>query len=126
MFGFGILLKDGKSFEDLPTERGMLKTLHIKKAFPVIAYGFDKDKKYLYIVAVDGRMPEISEGVFGGETDDIMKYFGAYDAIMMDGGGSISLLIKDETSEKIMRLNRHKGDNKDRNIALSLGFILKE
>ena len=126
MFGFGILLKDGKSFEDLPNNRGMLRTIHIQKKFPVIAYGIDKQKKYLYIVAIDGRMPEISEGVLGGETDDIMRYFGSHDAIMMDGGGSISLLIKDENSEKITRLNRHKGENKDRHIALSLGFILKE
>ncbi|MBQ2721654.1 MAG: phosphodiester glycosidase family protein, partial [Opitutales bacterium] len=98
---------------------------HTKKTNPLIAIGFDKVKKYLYIVGCEGRMPTYSEGMFGQELARAMRYFGAYDAVLMDGGGSTTMLVVDQNTEKIVRLNKHNGEDKERSVALNLAFYLK-
>ncbi len=130
---FAILLKDGVEYENLPMQKGLPTHELFKKLyptinkilFPTIAIGFDKDKKYLYIVSVDGRQPKISEGVYAKEIAKIIKYFGAYNAVLMDGGGSTTMLVIDERTKKINRLNTHPKKNKERKVGISVAFKLK-
>jgi hypothetical protein len=50
----------------------------------------------LWLVVVDGRQPNYSEGVSIQELADIMLGFGAYTALNMDGGGSSTVVIEGE------------------------------
>lgn len=126
IFAFGTLLDKGKTFDELPkTHHAVRHPSHTKKTNPLIAIGFDKDKKYLYIVGVEGRMPSYSEGMFGQELARAIRYFGAYDAVLMDGGGSTTMLVIDENTREIRRLNKHKDKDQERSVALNLAFYLK-
>lgn len=124
-FAFGTLLRGGKTFDEMPFEQHFVRhPSHTKKTNPLIALGLDKQKKYLYIVGCEGRMPTYSEGMFGQELARAMRYFGAYDAVLMDGGGSTTMLMIDEKNE-ITRLNKHKDKDVERVVALNLVFYLK-
>lgn len=79
--GFGGLMKEGKI---LPQE-GEDKN-------PRTALGFDKNKRYLTMVVVDGRMPGYSEGVTTRELALLMEELGCWDALNLDGGGSSIML----------------------------------
>ena len=134
IFAFSLLLKDGVSYNDMPIQKGLATHSDFQKLyptinkilFPSIAIGFDKDKKYLYIVGVDGRQPKISEGIYAKEMAKIIKYFGAHNAVLMDGGGSTTLLCVDENTKQISRLNTHPKKNVERKVGFNLAFELKE
>ena len=133
VFAFALLVKDGVLFQNLPMQKGL--TTHPdfqklyptinNKLFPSIAIGFDKAKKYLYIVSVDGRQPKISEGVYANEMSKIIRYFGAYNAVLMDGGGSTTMLCVDENTKQIVRLNTHPNKNIERKVGISVAFKCK-
>lgn len=93
--GFAVILKDGKPTGD--------KTLH-----PRTAYGLSKDRQYLYLMTVDGRMKGVSEGVGTLELAQWLKYFGADSGINMDGGGSTTMVVwnpKGNKEQKVRKLN---------------------
>jgi hypothetical protein len=48
----------------------------------------------LMMVVVDGRQPNYSEGVTMLELAEIMREYGCYDALNMDGGGSSTMVIE--------------------------------
>ncbi len=56
----------------------------------------------------------------------IIKYFGAYNAVLMDGGGSTTMLMIDEKTKKINRLNTHPKPNNEREVGISIAFTLKQ
>lgn len=82
--GFGMLLMDGE------IRAGEGGPLH-----PRTAAGLDRDGKTLVLVVVDGRQPELSEGVSDRELATIMEELGCDDAINLDGGGSSVMLLAD-------------------------------
>lgn len=55
--------------------------------------GLTKDKKTLFILAVEGEKLQYSEGLSYPECADIFLTLGATDAMEFDGGGSTSLYI---------------------------------
>ena len=59
------------------------------------AVGFSKDSTKIYFVAVDGRQ-HTSRGATMRELADIMKGIGAWNAVNLDGGGSTTLVVRDE------------------------------
>lgn len=67
---------------------------------PRTAIGTSKNKRYLYMMTVDGRQGPIqgmqwSEGTEDEETAYWIQYFGAYNAVNMDGGGSTTMSMAD-------------------------------
>lgn len=93
--GFAIILKDGK-------------TAGGKDLQPRTAYGLSADRRYLYLLTLDGRMKGISEGAGTKETGEWLLHFGAWDGINMDGGGSTTLMTvqKDQNGKTAaVRLN---------------------
>jgi hypothetical protein len=72
---------------------------------PRTAFGVSEDKRYLFIVAIDGRQPGYSEGANFYDCGVWMKALGAYDAINVDGGGSTMLVIEDSIGVPL-RINR--------------------
>ena len=64
---------------------------------PRTAVGVDQRGDTLIIMVVDGRQPNYSEGVTLAELAALLREYGAYDAINMDGGGSSTLVIESDS-----------------------------
>jgi len=71
---------------------------------PRTAYGLSQDRRYLYMMTIDGRQPDTSgtpcgsgysNGALDAETAMWMLQFEVWDAINMDGGGSTAMYMAD-------------------------------
>ena len=76
-----------------------------KELNPRMAYGLSADKRWMYVMAADGRQPGWSLGATLTDLCAIMADAGAADALNMDGGGSTTLLYWD--GKKPVMANRH-------------------
>ncbi|MBL8091656.1 MAG: phosphodiester glycosidase family protein [Anaerolineales bacterium] len=63
---------------------------------PRTAIGVNKNGRYIYLVVVDGRQPFYSAGATFQELAQLLKDLGAHYAMALDGGGSSTLVIRDE------------------------------
>jgi exopolysaccharide biosynthesis protein len=72
---------------------------------PRTVFGLSEDRRYLFILAIDGRQFGYSEGANFYECGVWMKALGAHDAINVDGGGSTMLVVEDSTGVPL-RINR--------------------
>jgi len=76
-----------------------------KDTHPRTAVGASQDGKKAYLLVVDGRQKGLSEGLTLYELAEIMKTFGAADAINLDGGGSSTFVMQQpDKSYRIMSL----------------------
>ena len=64
---------------------------------PRTALGLSKDRRYLYLMAIDGRQSGYSDGAVDWETAAWLLKVGAWDGANMDGGGSTCLVMADST-----------------------------
>ena len=87
------LVKKGRLFVDGEAEKFDLLNF-IEARHPRTAVGVTS-KQELLLVAVDGRVPW-SQGASLPEMAEIMLRLNAVDAMNLDGGGSTSLLLKDQ------------------------------
>lgn len=69
---------------------------------PRTAIGMNHNGRYLYILVVDGRQPLYSMGATYRELAEILKKFGAFNAMVMDGGGSSTLVMQGENGKAII------------------------
>ncbi len=67
-------------------------TIHSQQ--PRTIFGLSQDRRYLYMMTVDGRQTH-SAGATSVESGIWIQYFGAWDAVNMDGGGSAAMYYKD-------------------------------
>ena len=81
------LIKDGNIFIDVTSQ----KLNAISGRNPRTAIGYTKDN-IMIMVTVDGRKENVS-GVTLGELAQIMKEFGCYEAINLDGGSSTVMYV---------------------------------
>jgi hypothetical protein len=79
------LLKDGQVPDDLDEDSG---------PNPRTAVGVDRTGKRMFWLVIDGRQPRYSEGVTFHELAELLKEFGAWDAVALDGGGSSTLVTR--------------------------------
>ena len=114
--GFCFILHRGRV---LPNE-GYSAGLH-----PRLGCGLSADRRYLFIVAVDGRQKNWSLGATGSETAEILLAAGAFDAINFDGGGSTSLLYWDAKTRKPVATNRHTSGGYMRPVGSNVGIVLR-
>jgi hypothetical protein len=80
--GFGWILRDGKILPSPDTVR-----------HPRTAVGLDESGRWLYLLVVDGRQPDYSEGVSTRELAAHMKRIGCHAALNLDGGGSSIMIL---------------------------------
>jgi exopolysaccharide biosynthesis protein len=71
---------------------------------PRTVFGISEDRKYLFLIAIDGRQEPYSEGATLFEAAEWILLLGAKDGINMDGGGSTLIVIADSTGAPV-RLN---------------------
>jgi hypothetical protein len=113
--GDSYLIKGGNVVDDL--DNAALQ--------PRTAIGFSSNGRFIYLAVVDGRQPFYSEGVTRKELADLMKSFGAYYAINMDGGGSSTLVVEENGKPKILNSPIDKGiPGRERAVANHLGIFI--
>ncbi len=115
--GFQIVARNGKV---LPDTVPMNRSCH-----PRTAYGLSADRRYLYLIAIDGRQKKWSLGAKGSETGQFLLDAGASDVINMDGGGSTTMCYWDRHKKKPVMVNRQSDTgNYMRPVATNLGIVL--
>lgn len=68
-----------------------------------------KNKREVFLVVVDGRQPEYSNGMPLDELAHLMKLLGAKTAINLDGGGSSTLISTDASTGEWINRNKPSG-----------------
>ena len=63
------------------------------------AVGIDRDGKLLTLFVVDGRRPKYSIGMGWHQIAQEMSSRGAWNALLLDGGGSTTLVMKDKAGK---------------------------
>ena len=92
---------------------------------PRTGYGVCQDARYIYLITIDGRRPGYSEGATHREVGEWLHYFGSWNGVNMDGGGSTTMVWWDPDSSSIDKsdlLNWPSAD--ERAVGSSLGIYL--
>jgi len=113
--GFCMIARNGKLLPDAGYSKGLM---------PRMAYGLSRDRRYLYVIAIDGRQEDWSLGATGSETGRLLLDAGAFDVINMDGGGSATLCYWDRRKKQPRAMNRQSKDGYLRPVASNVGVIL--
>lgn len=72
-----------------------------------VAAGVSADGTTLYVLAVDGGQPE-SSGINIRDIGDLTRYLGADDVMLLDGGGSTTMLARDGYDDAFTLLSRSR------------------
>ena len=115
--GDRMLLQSGDIIEDLDDS-----VLH-----PRTALGTSKNGRWVYLLVVDGRQPFYSKGASYFEVAKLLKDFGAFNAMCLDGGGSSTMVIEGPNGEPVI-LNSPIDNyipGRERPVANHLGVYIK-
>jgi hypothetical protein len=105
--GRPVLLRDSTITAEVDTEGG---PGFATGRHPRTAVGIGRNGRRLFLVAVDGRRKEYSDGMTLRELADVMRGLGARDAINLDGGGSTTLVYADSGSSGMLRVANRPSD----------------
>ncbi len=86
---------------------------HAMQIDPRTAMGISQDNKTLYLFFCDGRREGWSGGCYWSSLSTLLQAMGSWYAINLDGGGSTTFCVWDESSGKPMVLNRPAGGLRD-------------
>jgi hypothetical protein len=104
--GFHVLVKNGAS-------RASIVTARVARTFaepnPRSAVGLSADKKTLWIIVIDGRNRNRTEGMTLDELADYAVSIGCDSLLNLDGGGSTTLVLRDPASEQWRMVNQPVG-----------------
>lgn len=93
---------------------------------PQSAIALDREGQKLTLIVVDGRQPWYSEGLSAIELSDYLKSEGAYNALLLDGGGSSTLVIEKDGASNVLNSPIHTYiPLRERPVANHLGVFLK-
>lgn len=62
---------------------------------PHTALGVSRDGRRIFLMVVDGRQGNYAYGMRTDEMADLLRHYGAWDAINVDGGGSSTMVMDD-------------------------------
>lgn len=91
-----------------------------KSLAPRTGFGLSGDRRFFYVVVIDGRQSRFSMGSTVGEVGFILRHLGAADGLNMDGGGSSSFVIWNRRKKQPEMLN-HQPAGIVRAVGASLG-----
>ena len=69
--------------------------------YPRAAVAVDATGRTLIFAVVDGKQPGFSEGMSLPELAELLRSRGAYHAINLDGGGSVTLVARDKSGKAV-------------------------
>jgi len=107
--------------------RNIVNRSAAREVEPRTAFGISQDRRYLYLVGIDGRQSGYSSGANDYETAGWLLLLGAHDGVNMDGGGSTTLVIEDSTGVP-KRLNRSSAvadSGRERTVGSHFGIFAK-
>ena len=99
---------------------GKVATSVHKDRAPRTAVGIDRDGRTLMLVVVDGRKLEHSIGMTSLELAQELVALGCDRALMLDGGGSSTMAMRDPIEPSVVRVMNQPSDGHDFPISLSL------
>lgn len=93
--GDPVLVADGKIVGDLgvAARPSFSATRH-----PRTAVGFDRDSNRMWLIVVEGRREDYSEGMTLPELAELFLALGAEEALNLDGGGSSVMIVQGEVA----------------------------
>ncbi|HVK57865.1 MAG TPA: phosphodiester glycosidase family protein [Candidatus Kapabacteria bacterium] len=94
---------------------------------PRTVFGLSEDRRYLFLVAIDGRQPGYSEGATLFECGEWLLALGASDGINVDGGGSTLIVFEDSTGQPV-RVNSSSAvadSGRERTVGSHFGIYAK-
>jgi Phosphodiester glycosidase len=106
---------------DVAIRDGQVQTLDNTAINPETAIGFSQDGKKMQLVVIDGRTPA-SRGVTEQQMADIMRQRGAYNAVIIDGGGSSTLVSRDAGTPDVWQRNV-PSDGVEREVGNGIGLF---
>jgi hypothetical protein len=77
----------------LVLDRQLVEDLNDTRPAPRTAIGLDGPGTRLILIVVDGRQPFYSDGATIAELAELMLFYGGDNAILLDGGGSSTMVI---------------------------------
>lgn len=92
--GTGIIVKEGRNVAASNDTGG-------DKSHPRTAVGLDESSRHLFMLVIDGRRPGRSEGAKLVELADWLLHLGAHEALNLDGGGSTTLVIEEQSRPEV-------------------------
>ena len=110
--GAGKILADG----EIPADPGLV----ITGRQPRTALGISQDKSTLILMVVDGRTHSI--GATHDEMAWLMREYGAYNAMHLDGGGSSTMVVKTKEDSQV-EVKNTVSDGAQRKVMNSLGVF---
>lgn len=101
-------------------------SLNNDKPYARVAVALDRLGNKLWLIIVDGKQPLYSEGVTLAELSEIIIKLGAYTAINLDGGGSTTLVVADNSGIRLLNAPIHtKIPMRQRPVANNIGFFAR-
>ena len=85
-------------YDGVLTERNTTESYNAVP-YPRTAVGASKDKRWVYLLVADGKT-STSRGLTTTEVCDILKHWGAADAIGLDGGGSSEIIVNNKVANR--------------------------
>ena len=79
---------------------------------PRTGFGLSLDRRKVILMTVDGRQNNYSLGVGTKEAGELLRYFGAWNGINMDGGGSTALALYNSVDNTVALANRPSGSER--------------
>ena len=117
--GNGLLIKQGQPVPP-PTNAGDTK------AYARTVVAIDKTGRKLWLIQVDGKQFQYSEGLKLSEINDFLLKLGADSALNLDGGGSVTLVAQTPQGAQVLNAPIHtKIPMRERPVANHLGFFAK-
>lgn len=80
-------------------EGGEIVPLSSEAVHPRTAVGISKDKRFVYLLVIDGRQNDYSLGATYAETAAWLRFYGASDGLNLDGGGSTTMVLRDREGQ---------------------------
>lgn len=112
--GLEMLVADGKPVNTHISEN---------KPYPRLAAAINRDGNKLWLIAVDGKQPFYSEGMTLNELAQTAIALGANNAINLDGGGSVTLVMDKMNKAEVLNAPVHTHiPMRERPVGNHLGF----
>ena len=97
---------------DMILTRGVTNGSGAEDLNPRTGFGLSLDRKKVILMTVDGRQNNYSLGAGTKETGELLRYFGAWNGINMDGGGSTTLALYNSGNNTVSLANRPSGSER--------------
>jgi hypothetical protein len=108
---------------DMILTRGVTSGSGADDLNPRTGFGLSLDRKKVILMTVDGRQNNYSLGVGTRETGELLRYFGAWNGISMDGGGSTTLALYNSTNNTVSLANRPSGSERSNGSNFGVYYI---